>query len=865
MTNERKPDDSQSEQPTRRISVTTQMGQLSVDGPSGGGVLKWNSEKGIKQQDVKPRVYDLALREFLGIGDTQKKSTKTRRQTVDVVFDLEGGKPINLRLPSGSNLPPNPPIGQTESGTVTALTRQTGFINPYNFITALDRSVLATKPQSTGLEDQRPCGHHRYFEQRFTGWIDVELKVATPLLIPDPESEEIRSIPIDDEKHKNHSSFSIRKRADGTPDLPSTSIKGVLSAAYEAVTNSRLRIFQNHASPLGKRMDPKAGLQLVPARVSNGRIVLLPGMSEIGPDGKPTKGAPLYAAWLRMYRGLSRDWGSLAKHKKCVWAYVTLWRHKNFTFWNVVELADGSLPRPETQPKETRKPSSRMEPSNGTGQWVLGYVFISGQNFDRKHDERVFFTTRSDGGIDAGSCDTISKQWRDLITNYQGIHRDEIEVKRMAGPPALEDSGWSRHVTAGPAAGLNQSERNLDEGTLFYTRVEKTREGKYRVLDAYPVNISRALFPRSPQDLLNNQPTLAPAASLDQLSPADRVFGWVASDANDVRSSNTDAEVAYRGQIRILRVESQPPEGNASAIEQLGGDGVPLSILSTPKPSLASFYVNDGSQPVKKKNDGYADNQTLRHRKVYPHHKQVSGDVAYWSTENAKADLTQDHNFASAHGGSHQEYRRPGDADTSRDDQNRSMREWVKIGTTFRFRIQVTNLSSVELGGLLWLLSLNGDPSRPEFFLRMGGGKPLGFGSVSAAVTASDLRDGNDWKKYYLSFDDIEINSEQQLRLRAAMIDQYQKAIVLAYGDFGDRFEKVSFIDAFLAAAKGFADFPVHYPRMSKTPDAAGENFKWFVEAQRSLTDVGLPVLTTAGPPVLPYGDSVVSASEKEK
>ena len=79
---------------------------------------------------------------------------------------------------------------------------------------------------------------------------------------------------------------------------------------------------------------------------------------------------------------------------------------------------------------------------------------------------------------------------------------------------------------------------------------------------------------------------------------------------------------------------------------------------------------------------------------MYPHHR-VKTD--YW-----QADIQS------------KEYARP---EQKQDTQNRSIQEWVKPEKDFQFEIDVINLSNVELGALLWLLTLP-----PYLFHRLGGG-----------------------------------------------------------------------------------------------------------------------------------------------
>ncbi len=153
----------------------------------------------------------------------------------------------------------------------------------------------------------------------------------------------------------------------------------------------------------------------------------------------------------------------------------------------------------------------------------------------------------------------------------------------------------------------------------------------------------------------------------------------------------------------------------------------------------------------------------------------------------------------------------------------------------------VVNLNAAELGGLLWLLDLGRmrPGGRPPGHLRLGGGKPLGFGSVRVWVTSLDLFDGEARRQGYRSFfgtsgprllgDSDAV--DQKLTAQDRLVTTFKKAIENAYGSGQpDCFETVALIGAFLAAARGFSDLPVHYPRLSKQPDPAGENYKWFVE-----------------------------------
>ena len=131
------------------------------------------------------------------------------------------------------------------------------FHNPYNFVPALPRDSKAI--QDSELGDHKPKGHGRYRPNRWTGRIAVKLTTVTPLLIPDAAQ-----MGVDD---KDHKTFPVRIGTDGKPYLPPTSIKGMLRSAYEAVTNSRLSVFESHDARLAYRLPAKKGTSVIPARV----------------------------------------------------------------------------------------------------------------------------------------------------------------------------------------------------------------------------------------------------------------------------------------------------------------------------------------------------------------------------------------------------------------------------------------------------------------------------------------------------------------------------------------------------------------------------------------------------------------------
>lgn len=763
----------------------------------------------------------------------------------EVEFEWEGGQPKKIRLvgetfvpsqgspshtrPSGTNRQSQAQVHQTSRQRNDV---RRDFHNPYNFIPAPPRTI-----DDPDLGDCRPVTQDRFHPDRITGRIRIRMEAVTPLLVPDPESCR--------EQDNGHKIFSLLLDKDGRPLLPSSSVRGMLRSAYEAVTNSRFGRFpkKEHGRRLAYRMEAKEGLNLIPARIENGKVHLLTGTSGVGQQGKPN--GPLYAAWLPRYSG-SKDKKSTSKalrypddslpqHGDEVVCWVEKIRHLKFTFWRVREVVKGNdlgLLKSQPPPSSPQKNAEPVQPTEMKK--VHGWVCVTNANINRKHDERVFFCAGKPPGPFTLTED-LRQKWRELIRNYQEIHADELEQRRRRGQPfdayLGSDPGqtaWSRHI-------YSQADLELRDGTLCYARL--SQDGK-KVDALFPVMISRDLYESSPWDLLDA--SLRPASRIEDLSPADRVFGWVLTDSE--MRKGTPQPSAVRGLLRVgpVTCDSSPED----SVEAFPDHGLPLAILAAPKPQQAKFYVARSPQGeaqgdgLSKKEAGYSKGKGLRGRKVYPHHADLPKN--HW--ENPLEDRTQ------GDSGPWQEYRRPQkDGQEQRDGQNRSITGWVKAGAQFHFDIHVMNLSTVELGALLWLLNL------PEnCFHRFGGGKPLGFGSVRLRMESCDLRAGEDLKRRYGSWSQPGTTDYPVEKA----IGAFQEAVCRAYGL--ERFDDVPFIAAFLQASKGFEDgLPIHYPRTGANgrpgpPSPDGESFKWFVanenrNARFALGDLrndpGLPIL----------------------
>lgn len=728
------------------------------------------------------------------------------------------------------------------------------FHNPYNFVPAVPRENLTGE-----LADREPSGHDCYAGDKFSGKLTVKMTVKTPLVVIDTARIQ---------QQDDHKKSPVRVDADGKPYIAPTAVKGMLRSAYEAVTNSRMSVFTKHESRLAFRPEVGQGASVVPVRIEEEndqkKIVFYSGTNEesdLQNHGTPIHGNPLCAAWLPRYfkKNIDRNAAkyndsSLPQHKDKVKCWLEKFEHwrwdkkknthlQDFILWRVREIAKitenlGAQPSFSTDPGKQHG-RSYYKPLNEIIK-VEGIVFISNHNMQRKHDEKVFFKNADSPApeiLTEKKWTDLKQAWKELVENYRAEH-EKVKGKLEPVPASLGIAEWSRHIQK------SAIEKELKPEMLCYAEVEKDSANNFTVKRLFPVMISRQLFDFSPLELLlknsqGNESNLVPADDINRLSPSDRVFGWVGQKI--AKNGN------YRGQIRFGEVKCNGLlEKSANGEMILNGNGktiqsfsdLPLNILGQPKPQQGRFYVAETPQGEaqihKRKNEdaGYKQGRGLRGRKVYPHHAHIN-DKNFWFSDSNFSENKNDWKMGFRSDGSkvyYREYLRPkNNNQQQRDSQNRSIKGWVKPETEFEFDIHFINLSEVELGALIWLLDL------PEnHFHRFGGGKPLGFGSVSLSLKNSEISNGDDLKDFYGSLDSSRQSSITPEECKSA----FEKAVEDA------KYQKI--LESFKAACKGFDDgLPVHYPRTSKSPNPEGKSFEWFVEnSSKSGFKLPLPDLS---------------------
>lgn len=179
---------------------------------------------------------------------------------------------------------------------------------------------------------------------------------------------------------------------------------------------------------------------------------------------------------------------------------------------------------------------------------------------------------------------------------------------------------------------------------------------------------------------------------------ADAIFGYVGKDKQKVKEESCAGRVFFE---------------DAKTDEELPLQTIKPKILGSPKTTTFQHYL---VQPD-------ASRKNLKHYANKPNQETViRGHKLYWRKGNVSLDQVRERDLDKLRKGKKQITEiKP-----------------IKAGTIFTFDISFENLSKVELGALLWVLSLSSDKAQglgigktgEQYCFSLGMGKPLGMGAV---------------------------------------------------------------------------------------------------------------------------------------
>ena len=615
------------------------------------------------------------------------------------------------------------------------------------------------------FKDYKAPGHDRLYADRWSGSIDLEMIVRTPLVFGQQT--------IEHEGGKERHFIDLPMDGDDLV-VPPTMVKGMISRAYETLTCSRFRVFgdvenrsgrrrtkNDHSELLTYRADPAAANGLLPGRVfeqengglaveildgfgKNARVALIRDDLDHGygtilctdhPDIRPGPGGRINQKQvLTRFRHLTR-------HGTEVEVQLTRWKDQKGGHHLMVTgvWQDDRLEKffdvghgPDVKTFNVWGYPCRTTPEGKTARELFG------DDKGGKTYERFFFKSARDGRNLDG---TILPLDADHVTRYATVLRSySAQQQEPGGDKHLLNRAAATH----PAP----SDNALSNGDLVFVQLDRTYASSgndipadARVVDVLPTMVGRRPYSRSPRELAAAQRVL-PLTKSTEASAADRLFGYVVPNADDGAKGG---DVAYRGRLSFGVVDAS--EARVSREKKK------LSPLLSPKTSSARRFLTDssGKTPSKGKNplprsDYFAPGQLLGAAAYPVHRRLVEGKDLDKSGFPAQA--TEDPVL------------------NGKEQDNAAVRliarSWMKTGSVLRCTMLFSNLSRDELAALIWVLTPrnlvpNNEKKDPGAVghLRMGLGKPLGLGTLEVSIAKNGLRAirGSDLAESYANLD----------------------------------------------------------------------------------------------------------------
>ncbi|ORX23350.1 CRISPR-associated RAMP family protein [Thermoanaerobacterium sp. PSU-2] len=357
----------------------------------------------------------------------------------------------------------------------------TKFVNPYNFIS------LGNECKRKSFDD------YINNKELLTGYIECELENLTPIFIPNTTNEDAFT---DNEKYKSYDFFSYddihnQKRTSkySEPVIPASEIRGVIRAAYEALTDSCMSTIDD-SGVLSKRTT-------IPAK---------PGLLK-----KENGEWKLYKAERLMIKVKDCSIDNAKNFKNILSKYnegdkIYFKRgieYKNYRIHTVSEISD----------------------SNISG-YEEGYIHF-GEEFIKKHHESIFKLGEMIHDIEITEDDI--KKIDALITIYNDLNKDNNDTKYKKFNELLTSKDFENGRRVLPV----------------YYSVYKKDDKSYVYFS--PACIGREVFTNKLSDILKSQGGYQPCSSRENLCEACALFGFTGNGSeNNALASRlrfTDAKI----------------------------------------------------------------------------------------------------------------------------------------------------------------------------------------------------------------------------------------------------------------------------------------------------------------------------------
>ncbi len=728
-------------------------------------------------------------------------------------------------------------------------------------------------------------GHDHLSAERLSGKIEVSIRVATPT-VPGFRTSDNRVVVAS----RSGDPEGARTWEDTT--IPSTTLKGALSSAFEAVTASRMRVFRGHDHLVTHRRTPDESTALYPvllipkedgekfkvrvmlgknlkprnpedwAKLNSVCAAVLPDNIESGMDVLESDGKWIYFGAKKE----NKREGDPVRAAKRINELRGVTAHRSVVEFTAEEERFYDTKRYIVSKVGGKYFSGvrdgRGKPVKKVYRGVVVRLTPPGGNrlIDTKCNEFIFFDSESNRTyleIDDGVIDGLVEVIYSYVDNVRKL-ADRERRRETAGLP-LNDSGTRtsdapntiivHDIINSEVKGLGlkadresirkyiKAQASLGQGLPLFASIDR---GEVTALSISQVGRRTSVRAVSPAELAADS-NVSPALTYEDASAADRVWGFVA-DGKDV---SQDQGAAFKGRISISSAipdTAADDGGQWLRFPPQGSCGWVLPTLASPKPSVGAPYLRkpNGAALDEKctRNDTFQSGQALV-RKIYPTHRFLIDGTS-------RGDLPQADSVSSP----------PGPSETV-------VGSYLTPGAQFSSAISFENLTREELAVLMWLLNPGNlmpkkekNIKRKKFrmlgwkqvgYHHLGFGKPLGLGSVELRAENIEVYEGRHFGQMY-----------EDLSGCLGCADAADIKSILCQSSMSDisswlppGFSQSLAVRAFVRSAYGWDDSdnsgnypaagdPVSYPGASRPlgDDELSPIITWFQERERNRVKV---------------------------
>lgn len=639
------------------------------------------------------------------------------------------------------------------------------------------------------LKDGEPAPLDHLARDTYSGTLKLTIKTKTPLITAWRDSNGRLVVP-------SASGNPDGATADEDAMIPATSLKGVLSSAFEEITQSRFRVFGDHTklpqfryTPDHKpkrqaaflRFDEKTtqwnlyiqDYAILPDSIKSGVIFTTNNCEVVGGytrepllDNKGKQkftqnGQPIYkqverrhepeeiTAVNKLLEEVRKNTTHLAKIDSFDAFEQKFWGQKKMVVSKVAEIPICTPKHPES--------TGAIKQIQRSG-WVVrlntpdkdGKLPDDKRLIDTKYNEYIFYAKRGKVVQIQLHPEEISRFTHIVLAGARFQHRKEqSNGTKESGQHSLITRLLSRVTTR---YGNHNLEEHLTQESIYQALIEEAKEEpgipvfttnhrhKGREIVYSYLGRSISLSSLSPSEIADKT-EVRPAHSFQEATVTDRLWGFV--------TQGTSEEVSPSLKGRIYLEDAHLRVGSLKKAE-IGGGWIP-PILASPKPSTAQPYLRSstgtGIFELERSQCFTAQHSLIR--KTYPTHR-----------------------FLTSKGASQP---------SILNEKNRNLAEsevligsYIMPGATLESMLHFEGLTAQEISTILWLLTpanlVPKGEQKPgeEGYFHLGLGKPLGLGtaSISAEVlsllASHSLADGYKDLNMVLCHNICEDNNEEE-------------------------------------------------------------------------------------------------------